>query len=192
LYKHFWIKAVISLPTLAFEPYTSTRTSVLIAQKKEAEDVKEYEKVWKQYQEKYEKLRRDLVKAFKQKELSLFEDKKSFKEKFVQLLRKYFKKYFKESDSKLTLDQLKKKYQKRIKEIDEDWWVFSKVSTEMSYDILMAEVKEIGYKRTKRSERERSNYLFEVKRENGTTEYIVNIDNPKTALDYIRRDAVWY
>lgn len=192
LYRYFWIKAVISLPTLAFEPYTSTRTSVLIAQKKEAEDVKEYDKVWKKYQEQYEKTKKDLERTFRQKDLSLFEDKKSFKENLVRLLQKYFTKHFKKTDSSLKLEQLRKKYKKRMKEIDEDWWVFSKVSEELSYDILMGEAEEIGYKRTKRSERERPNHLFEMKRENGSIEYIINIDDPKTALDHIQRDVVWY
>ena len=34
LYKYFKIKSVVSLPQLTFEPYTSTKTSLLFAQKK--------------------------------------------------------------------------------------------------------------------------------------------------------------
>jgi type I restriction enzyme M protein len=34
LYKYFWIKAIVSLPDLAFQPYTPTKTSLLFAQKK--------------------------------------------------------------------------------------------------------------------------------------------------------------
>ena len=33
LYKYFTIKAVVSLPQISFEPYTSTKTSILFAQK---------------------------------------------------------------------------------------------------------------------------------------------------------------
>ena len=39
LYKYFKIKAVVSLPQLAFEPYTSTKTSILFAQKKTKEEI---------------------------------------------------------------------------------------------------------------------------------------------------------
>ena len=34
LYKYFKIKSVISLPQLTFQPFTSTKTSLLFAQKK--------------------------------------------------------------------------------------------------------------------------------------------------------------
>ena len=43
LYKYFWIKAVVSLPQITFEPYTSTKTSLLFAKKKTAEEVKRME-----------------------------------------------------------------------------------------------------------------------------------------------------
>lgn len=192
LYKFFWVKAIISLPTLAFEPYTSTRTSVLIAQKKDTQDIDEYEKVWKKYQEQYEKLAEDVKKALEQQDQSLFEGNTTFKEGFVKLLKAFLLKYFEESDERLTLDELKTKYRKKIKEIDGDWWVFSKVSEELNYDILMAEAEEIGYKRTIRSERERQNDLCEIRRQNGTVAYVFNRENPKTALDYIRRELFWH
>jgi type I restriction enzyme M protein len=190
LYKYFWLKAIVSLPTLAFEPYTSTRTSILIAQKKEAEDIAEYERIWKKYQEQYEKLEKDVKQAIEQQDLSLFESNQKFKENFVNLLKTYLLKYFEDSDVNMPLNELKTKYRRKIKEIDGDWWIFSKVSEEVNYDILMAEVDEIGYKRTKRSERERENDLFEAKR-NGNVKYIVNVENPKNALDYIRRERFW-
>lgn len=43
LYKYFWIKAVVSLPHLAFAPYTMTKTSLLFAQKKTPEEVKKWD-----------------------------------------------------------------------------------------------------------------------------------------------------
>jgi type I restriction enzyme M protein len=39
IYKYFNIKAVVSLPQLAFAPYTTTKTSILFAQKKTKEEV---------------------------------------------------------------------------------------------------------------------------------------------------------
>ena len=39
LYKYFKINAVVSLPQLTFEPYTSTKTSILFAQKKTSNEV---------------------------------------------------------------------------------------------------------------------------------------------------------
>jgi len=59
IYKHFWIKAVISLPHLAFAPYTQTKTSLLFAQKKTIKEVEEWDKIWSKYKEKYEKDNKD-------------------------------------------------------------------------------------------------------------------------------------
>jgi type I restriction enzyme M protein len=192
LYRFFWIKAVVSLPSLAFEPYTSTRTSILIAQKKDAQAVEEYGKVWKKYEEEFEKLSTDVKKALDQQDLSLFENNALFRETFVNLLKSFLMKYFEEADSNLPLAELRNKYTKKIKEVDGDWWIFSKVSEELDYDILMAEAEEIGYKRTTRSERERPNDLGEIRRQNGTIEYVFSSNNPQTALDYIRRDVFWH
>lgn len=192
LYRFFWVKTIISLPTLAFEPYTSTRTSVLIAEKKNVQEVEEYEKVWKKYQEQYEKLTKDIKKAIEQQEMLLLEDNLAFRENFVLLLKAFLLKYFEEADSSLPLSKLKAKYQKKIKEIDGDWWIFSKVSEEMDYDMLMAEAEEIGYKRTKRSERVRPNDLFKTEQQNETTKYVLNFENPTTALEYIRRELFWH
>ena len=44
-YKFFWIKAVVSLPHLAFAPYTQTKTSLLFAQKKTSKEVEEWNKL---------------------------------------------------------------------------------------------------------------------------------------------------
>ena len=192
LYRFFWVKTIISLPTLAFEPYTSTRTSVLIAEKKNVQEVEEYEKVWKKYQEQYEKLTKDIKKAIEQQEMLLLEDNLAFRENFVLLLKAFLLKYFEEADSSLQLSKLKVKYQKKIKEIDEDWWIFSKVSEEMDYNMLMAEAAEIGYKRTKRSERVRPNDLFKTEQQNETMKYVLNFENPTTALEYIRRERFWH
>ena len=46
IYKYFKVKAVISLPQLAFEPYTSTKTSILFAQKKTAKEIKMWNELW--------------------------------------------------------------------------------------------------------------------------------------------------
>jgi len=49
IYKYFTVKAVVSLPQLTFEPFTSTKTSLLFAQKKTSDDIKIRNKLWKKY-----------------------------------------------------------------------------------------------------------------------------------------------
>ena len=57
LYKYFKIKAVVSLPQLAFEPYTSTKTSLLFAQKKTSAEVEKWNKAWDEASKEYSKLK---------------------------------------------------------------------------------------------------------------------------------------
>lgn len=58
LFKYFTIKAVVSLPQLAFEPYTSTKTSLLFAQKKTKSEVLAWDEIWNKYANEWAKLAR--------------------------------------------------------------------------------------------------------------------------------------
>lgn len=162
IFKYFNVKAVISLPTLAFEPYTSTRTSLLFAQKKEPIEIQEYENLWKTRKEEYSRLIKGIYSILKQKELKLGETKADIRDKLVVLLKELLRLDFDEADATQDIGPLKNKYKDYVKDVDEDWWVFNKVSSELDYEIFMAIVNEIGYKRTKRSERERPNDLDTV------------------------------
>jgi type I restriction enzyme M protein len=159
LFKYFNIKAIVSLPTLTFEPYTSTRTGLLFAQKKEPDEVREYEKLWSKYKEDFEHLIKDINSLIKQKEVKLDETKSDLKTKFTYLLKELINSDFNESDVSMDFEQLKKKYGEYVEDVDEEWWVFHKVASELGYEIFMAIAEEIGYKRTKRSERKRANDL---------------------------------
>ena len=64
------------------------------------------------------------------------------------------------------------------------WWVFSEVANKFSYPIFMAEVNNVGYKRTKRSERKQPNELFRTS-EDGTV--LVDDGIESTVLDFIRK-----
>ena len=191
LFKYFWIRAVISLPTLAFEPYTSTRTNLLFAQKKFPDEILEYETLWNKYEEEFEKLTKDLKNLMKQKELRIGETRDSIRDNFVSKLESLLGKGFDEIDMSLDIQKLKNKYKEDIKEIDNDWWVFSRVSEELDYPIYEVVSKNIGYKRTKRSERIRPNELFQIKVKDGKKQFRVDVKNPSTILEEMRRDIKW-
>ena len=57
IYKYFKIKAVISLPQLTFEPYTSTKTSILFAQKKTKAEIEQWNTLWNNASRKYTALK---------------------------------------------------------------------------------------------------------------------------------------
>jgi len=48
LFKYFHIKIVVSLPELTFKPWTPTRTSLLFAVKKTDDEVRAYDKAWRE------------------------------------------------------------------------------------------------------------------------------------------------
>jgi len=67
LFKYFRIKAIISLPQVTFEPYTSTKTSLLFAQKKKKKEIQEWNKLWEKYGKEWSLLKtriNDYIKYF--------------------------------------------------------------------------------------------------------------------------------
>jgi type I restriction enzyme M protein len=181
IYKYFWIKAVVSLPHLAFAPYTQTKTSILFAQKKTSKEVEEWNKLWAKYEEEYKELSEEIKKLLKS-------EKEQSKEKFISLLIKLLgEENFDTEDKKLSFKELKEKYKEDIKEVDLEWWVFKNVSKEQDYPIFMAHAEEIGYKRGVRKEERRPNQLFNSEGEYPNRIIYIDTENPKTILDYLRK-----
>ena len=273
IYKYFWLKAIVSLPNLAFAPYTMTKTSLLFAQKKTKNEVEEWTKKHRSYSEEYKFLLKKLKDNLSKNELkdktiiwikdylgeaivlldeNEFEleyenfeenceditDVDKFKEQYLAFLSKnigglmddldedHFKRFFRqkrslvnlienririflnkdimindlkyliqnnfqEKDRVLSFRKLKNKYQEDIKMADLDWWVFSQISKTIDYPIFMAQVEEIGYKRGTKKEAERPNQLFQTQEIDEWKEIIIDKENPKTVLDYLRRDVKW-
>jgi len=63
LYRLFFIKGVVSLPQISFQPYTPTKTSLLFAMKKTAAEVAEWDAAWREATNEYAKLRKSPVIA---------------------------------------------------------------------------------------------------------------------------------
>lgn len=202
LYKYFKIKAVISIPQLTFEPYTSTKTSLLFAQKKTKEEIEHWNDIWKKYSDEYSKLKTRVENIldiqFKGKNKNKFPSIKDLSEKQEKkLLVRMLKDYDYENIKNLNFETIINKYKEELIELckfDKDtvnvfgyvnsWWVFSEVSKELNYKIFMAEVENIGYKRTKRNEKITNNELYRV---DNTGQIIVDDGILKTALDYMRQ-----
>lgn len=178
LYKYFTIKAVVSLPQISFEPYTSTKTSILFAQKKTAVEVKAWNDAWDSASKEYSRLvtqAKNLIavaNGTKQK-AKLPSIKNLTAEQERKVLARMLKNYLTELDDELDANTLIKKYTEELESIctiDKDtkdtfgfvntWWVFGEVASELDYAVFMAEADNIGYKRTKRGERPMPNDLY--------------------------------
>ncbi|WP_318434733.1 restriction endonuclease subunit M [Photobacterium leiognathi] len=185
LFKYFNVKAIVSLPQLTFEPYTSTKTSLLFAQKKTNEQVKQWNIIWDKYGSEWSLLKTrvvDYVKYFvngsrlnKKWAKDVVEDIEN--ENFDNIkknIKRLLKDYLTYEDEALEVKAILEKYCEEIdtiskfeKETDvfgyyNAWWVFGEVAKELDYDIFMAEAENVGYKRTKRGEKPMPNDLFDL------------------------------
>jgi type I restriction enzyme M protein len=180
LFKYFKIKAVVSLPQLSFEPYTSTKTSLLFAQKKTKKEIKDWIEKWEVYGREWAELKtrvenyiKMLIEGKEQKSYPSIKDHKEPQMK-KNILR-FLKNFIVPDDEKCTAKELLEKYTDEIREVakyDNDtkdvfgyyntWWVFGEVSKHFDYPIFMAEAENVGYKRTKRGEKPMPNDLFDI------------------------------
>ena len=200
LYKYFKIKAIVSLPQLAFEPYTSTKTSILFAQKKTKEEIAAWNDAWETAAKEYAQLKtrvenlisvHDGVKV--KAKLPSIRDLTAEEE--TTQIRKMLKSYISDRDNEADANVLIEKYREELEMLctpDKDtkdtfgfvntWWVFGEVSHIINYSVFIAEADHIGYKRTKRGEREMPNDLYRY------SDGKVIIDDGKviTILDHMR------
>lgn len=202
IYKYFKIKAVVSLPQLAFEPFTSTKTSILFAQKKTQEEIEIWNKIWADISKQYSQLRTraeniiDVIDGKKTK-ARLPSIRNLTDNEEADVIKMMLRSYLSPADKDKNTVELVTKYRSELMSViklDNDlqdyfgyvnvWWVFSEVTKQLSYDIFMAEVDNIGYKRTTRSEKETVNELY---RSVNNNEPVVDDNVIETVLDEIRK-----
>lgn len=212
IYKYFKVKAVVSLPQLTFEPYTSTKTSLLLAQKKTKKEIENWNELWAKYSNEWGNLKTrvenliDIYLNWKDRsKLPSIKDLSSEEEK--EILSRMLKDYIEEVEVKnFSSLQIIEKYFDELqdlckwlvwasdlsmKKMNNDypantWWVFGEVSRELNYEIFMAEVENVGYKRTKRWEKSMLNELYREK----NWEIILDDWVFETVVDYLR-DVKW-
>ncbi|KNY30494.1 restriction endonuclease subunit M [Pseudobacteroides cellulosolvens] len=202
IYKYFKVKAVVSLPQLTFEPFTSTKTSILFAQKKTKAEIKKWNKIWEKYCGEWNNIKTrvdNLIAIYNGKKTKnkLPSIKNLTESEERDILLRMLKDHMELDDINLSPVQIVKKYADELVELckyDADtkdifgfvntWWVFGEVAKELKYNIIMAEVENIGYKRTKRGEKILPNDLFRIDM-NG--DILIDDGIMETALDYIRQ-----
>ena len=114
---------------------------------------------------------------------------------YIKNFQKMLKYYITDSDKTLDTDGLITKYREEVEALCSPdkgaketfgfvntWWVFGEVSKTLNYDVFMAETDSIGYKRSKRGEKEMPNTLFR----SNETGIIVDDGDRETILDYMR------
>ena len=206
LFKYFKIKAIVSLPQLTFEPFTSTKTSLLFAQKKTKSDVDKWNSAWAKYASEWSQLKTRINNYSNVfivgKKITKYPSIKDHDETMMRTnIERFLKDYLEDKDMKLNIIQILQKYKDEISAVssyDADLtdfsgfcivqWVFSEVAKDLSYKIFMAEAENVGYKRRKKRELSMPNDLFNID-EKG--EIIVNKANPSSILDFMYLDKIW-
>jgi len=152
LFKYFHIKAVVSLPQLTFEPYTSTKTSLLFAQKKTEEEIELWNNYWQKYSSEWQMLKTRITDYIK-----YFVDEQKLNKRWAEdvvndiqtnnisniknnILR-FLKDFVTEQDTQLDVKELLIKYCLEIENLTKynndtadtfgyvnTWWVFSEVA----------------------------------------------------------------
>lgn len=202
IFKYFKVKAVVSLPQLTFEPYTSTKTSILFMQKKTSEEIETWNKVWDEASREYNALKTRVENI-----ISVYDGKKK-KEKLPSIkdmnedderesLIKMLKSNLADYDKGLSKIEILDKYRDELESLctyDKDtqevfgyvntWWVFGEVAKALNYEIFMAEAENVGFKRSKRAEKPMPNDLFRV---DNSGNILVDDGVEYTILDYMRK-----
>lgn len=202
LFKYFWIKSIVSLSggqkRGAFAPYTATKTCLFFGQKKTIEDVKEWDEIWNKHQKEYYRILSELKTKIDKKTTFSIEEQKEILNGFKALFKIHFEDEDESKDFPYILDKYTKLLKdKRLSDQLKEWWIFYEVSNyfvkthpiKSTYPVF--HVEEIGYKRTKRGERKRPNYLYNSSHDGTKETIVINTDAPATVLDTIRRDIKW-
>lgn len=205
LYKYFKIKAVVSLPQLAFEPYTSTKTSILFAQKKTKDEIDRWNELWENASSEWQSLKTRVnnliaVKDGIKQKSKLPSIKDLTEDEETEIIRKLLKSHLTDKDTNLSSNDLITKYRAEIESLcsfDKDtkdsfgyvnsWWVFGEVANKLDYSVLLAEADNIGYKRSKRGEKDMPNELYRT----DSNDKIVFDDGIKDTILDLLRDVNW-
>lgn len=202
IFKYFKVKAVVSLPQLTFEPYTSTKTSILFIQKKTSEEIQAWNKAWDEATREYGALKtrvENIISVYdgkkKNEKLPSIKDMSEDEERetLVKMLKSNLAKY----DEGLSKSEIINKYREELEDLcshDKDtqdvfghvntWWVFGEVAKALNYEIFMAEAENVGFKRSKRGEKPMPNDLF---RTDNSGNILVDDGEESTILDYMRK-----
>ena len=185
IFKYFNVKAVVSLPQITFEPFTSTKTSILFAQKKTKQQVEAWNVIWDKYGKEWSLLKTrltDYIKYFvngeklnKRWATDVVDDiEQNNESNITKNIKRFLKDYITAEDASFAPKELLIKYSDELDSLakyDKDtqvfgfynaWWVFGEVAKELDYDIFMAEAENVGYKRTKRGENPMPNDLYDI------------------------------
>lgn len=178
LYRHFNIKAIVSLPSHAFSPHTTTSTSLLFASKKTQVDEEKFQASWGKetisFDEKYSRAHAILSVSKDQLNFELADKHKGESIKcLLQKIENFLNKEFGHGfivlpyfdDNFLfcadNYSQLKKKIRDTVLSV-KDRWVLFQVTKKIKSEFYNFSISNMGYKAGKKGSKDKPNELMAI------------------------------
>jgi type I restriction enzyme M protein len=184
IYRFFELKAVVSLPMLAFVPFTPTKTSILFAQKKSNEDVLIFDRTWNSF---YDTARPFVDRLRSWKFIGKIDAETE------SAIRYCLSPFVDPSEFSITsIAKIVETYRSTLNECISNlqWLLFAKTTAEIgNAQFAIAHAEQIGFKRSKRKgEMPRPNELFE---DDGGLPTLPVHENYPRIDDFLRDTVKW-
>lgn len=216
LYKHFNLKAIVALPNHAFQPHTTTSTSLLFASKKTKEEETKFNELWEKHSTEFDEKLNKVFKLLPSNKTDVdFEIANRETEKSIsKILSKVENKCTKEFGvgfvvfpffiDKFLFDaenfaKIKKSIKDTISANKARWTLF-KVSNTQKGKFYNFSIQDLGYKAGKKGSKDKPNELMTVHSKDGKKIYNIKyshswetIDNKdkETVLGLIKGLKIW-
>lgn len=216
LYKHFNIKAIISIPNFAFSPHTTTSTSLLLASKKTVREETEFQDAWSRtenvFDERYSRFNAMLSAptaslSFEIEDEDTDKSIKTLLHKATEFLDKEFGHgfvilpYF--TDSFLFNAGNYGVFKKKVRAVAasvKERWILHQVTASAQGKFYNLAVANVGYKAGKKGSKDKPNELMAIYDDNGNRIYNlkyshawhrVDIEDMETALGILKELKLW-
>ncbi|MCW5908454.1 MAG: N-6 DNA methylase [Chitinophagales bacterium] len=199
LYKHFNLKAVVSLPNHAFQPHTPTSTSLLFASKKTKKEEEKFKELWDKYSIEFDENTNKILKLLPANKTDVDFSIKNRKhdnsvekiianveQKCTKELGKGFIVFPFFADTFLFAEENFNKLKKTLKDTittNKDRWILFKVATQQKREFYNFSIQELGYKAGKKGSKDKPNELMTVYGKDGKKIYNIKYSHSWETID---------
>lgn len=206
LYRHFNLKAIVALPNHAFQPHTTTSTSLLFASKKTKEEEEKFIELWDKYSTEFDEKVNKVFKLIPSNKtdvdfvLKNREEEKSVAKILATVEHKCTKEFgvgfvvFPFFIDKFLFDEEKfTKIKRSIKETitaNKARWTLSRVSNFQKGKFYNFSIQDLGYKAGKKGSKDKPNELMTVHDKDGKKIYNIKYSHSWESIDVKDQETV--
>ncbi len=199
LYKHFNLRAIVSLPSHTFLPHTPTNTSLLFASKKTEKQEKEFKKAWdklnNEFKSKVAKINKILPPQ--KSKVNFDSDKQTQTNNIKNILARLEDKCLNEFEAGFIVfpffdnefifnEDNYSNFKRIIKDIIDkvrERWCLHKIAEQQNLEFYNFSVDEVGYKAGKKGSKDRPNELISIYDKRGKRIYDIKYSHTWDKID---------